>query len=372
MPDLADAPNSTLLDKLKALRVRILSSQRFQRFAADFPLTRGVAKANASASFDLCNGFVYSQILLACVELSLFDHLSDRPLHLNEVSGKTGLPEEGAERLLKAAIALKLVEMRSGGRYALGPAAAALLGNPGVLDMIRHHKQFYEDLVDPVSLLRQRTKDTKLAQFWTYAASDTPKVSDPLASQSYSDLMSRTQGFIARDILDAFDFKNHCRLLDVAGGDGTFLRAVADRHPQLELSLMDLPQVTEIAIKKFDKAGISATVHGADMFQDSWPQTQDIISLVRVLHDHDDAPVRAILRNARAALASGGHLLIAEPTADDAHSGDAYFGMYLWAMASGRPRRTSELKSMLQGAGFTQIRTVKTRQPMLVRLILAS
>lgn len=357
---------------MKDWRVRILSSTRFQRFAADFPLTRAVAKKNAAASFDLCNGFVYSQVLLACVQLDLFNTLDGRTLNLEQISQEIGLPLEGTDRLIKAARALDLVEPRSGERYSIGPAAAALMGNPGVFDMIRHHQRFYEDLSDPVALLRERTGDTHLSRFWTYAGSESPTESASDDSAAYSALMSRTQAFVAHDIVDTFPFKNHGKLLDVAGGDGTFLRTVSQYFPHLDLALMDLPNVADIAKARFAESGITASVTGGDMFQDHWPESADLISLVRVLHDHDDAPIRAILKKARAALAPGGKLLIAEPTADDARSGEAYFGLYLWAMGSGRARSVSELKAFLEDAGFTTIRELKTRQPLLIRAIIAS
>ncbi len=44
----------------------------FQRFAGTFVLTRPIARRRAGALFDLCAGFVYSQILLACVRLAAF------------------------------------------------------------------------------------------------------------------------------------------------------------------------------------------------------------------------------------------------------------------------------------------------------------
>ena len=51
--------------------------------------------------------------------------------------------------------------------------------------------------------------------------------------------------------------------------------------------------------------------------------------------------------------------------------GDAYFGLYLLAMGSGRPRPPRELKAMLRAAGFTDIRLVRTRRPMQTRLMVA-
>ena len=61
--------NRTLGDRWFGVRDFLLSSRRFQRFAAAFPLTRPIARRRAAALFDLCAGFVYSQVLVACVRL---------------------------------------------------------------------------------------------------------------------------------------------------------------------------------------------------------------------------------------------------------------------------------------------------------------
>ncbi len=52
--------------------------------------------------------------------------------------------------------------------------------------------------------------------------------------------------------------------------------------------------------------------------------------------------------------------------------GDAYFGLYLLAMGSGRPRTAAELTGMLEAAGFARVRECRTRRPMLVRLLVAT
>ncbi len=65
----------------------LLRIPRFQRWAAASPLTRVVARRRAKALFDLCAGFVYSQILLACVRLRLFEILAARPAASGAVRG---------------------------------------------------------------------------------------------------------------------------------------------------------------------------------------------------------------------------------------------------------------------------------------------
>jgi demethylspheroidene O-methyltransferase len=52
--------------------------------------------------------------------------------------------------------------------------------------------------------------------------------------------------------------------------------------------------------------------------------------------------------------------------------GDAYFGFYLWAMNSGRPRSSHELTEMLRRAGFHVVRPVKTALPIITSALVAS
>jgi demethylspheroidene O-methyltransferase len=61
--------------RLRSLRNRLLASPGFQRWAAAFPLTRPVARRHTRELFDLVAGFVYSQVLAACVALDLFEDL---------------------------------------------------------------------------------------------------------------------------------------------------------------------------------------------------------------------------------------------------------------------------------------------------------
>ncbi|MEL6744564.1 MAG: methyltransferase [Pseudomonadota bacterium] len=139
----------------------------------------------------------------------------------------------------------------------------------------------------------------------------------------YSTLMAESQKMVATEVLASFNFRDHNVLLDVGGGEGAFLKAVAAQHDHLQLRLFDLPQVVERAASRFEEVGLSgrAQVHGGSFFDDPLPQGADLASLVRILHDHDDEPAQAILDSVYAALPSGGKLLIAEPmsTGGSAH-----------------------------------------------------
>ena len=51
---------------------------------------------------------------------------------------------------------------------------------------------------------------------------------------------------------------------------------------------------------------------------------------------------------------------------------DAYFGFYLLAMRSGRPRTPKELMRFSREAGFSGARQVATARPMLTGLVRAT
>ena len=362
---------------MREFRDRLLANPRFQRWALRFPLTRRIARRRAGALFDLCAGFVYSQILWTCVQLRLFELLRGGPHTVHYLSGAIGLPRDATLTLLHAAAALQLVEWREyEKRCGLGRHGAALLGNPGILPLISHHALLYEDLRDPVSLLRRDGGPTSLGRFWAYARAEQPAAVAADEVSAYTALMSASQSFIAAEVLDAYDFGAHRCLLDVGGGDGTFAASAAARIPQLRVICFDLPTVVERARQRFATAGLAvrAVAAGGDFLRDPLPAGADIASLIRVLHDHDDSEALRILQHARAALGSNGVLIVAEPmsgTSGCERVADAYFGLYLFAMGSGKPRTVEALTKLLRVAGFERPTLRSTRMPMHVRVLVA-
>jgi len=341
-------PPENITDVWSSLRDRLLASPRFHRWASWFPLTRLIARHRAGKLFDLCAGFVYSQILFACV----------------------------AARLLDAAVALQLVEKRSHGRYGLGPLGAVMPANPGIQAMIRHHSMLYEDLRDPQALLKSCRPDTRLASYWPYAGSARAADLDSEQVAAYSELMATSQPVIAEEILAVYPLHHHQCLLDVGGGDGVFLAAAAERAPHMKLMLFDLPAVVAQARRRFAAARLEHRVEstGGDFFVDPLPGGADIISLIRVAHDHSDEDVQRLLASIHRRLPVGGTLLLAEPMAghsDTDRAANAYFGFYLLAMGKGRPRTPGEIGVLLKRAGFRRHRLLANPMPLQTRIIIA-
>ncbi|WAP67439.1 methyltransferase family protein [Jiella pelagia] len=221
----------------QSFRNRKLGDQDFHRSSARFWLTRPFARKSSRKLFDLVAGFVYSQVLAAGVELNVFQHLSRGPRTLAEVAAATGLKPEAAERLLRALAAVDLVEIDDSDDeivYGLGQLGAALVANPGAEAMIRHHKDFYRDLADPVALLKGEQSETRLSKLWPYAAAPGGTPPEDADVAAYTDLMAASQDFVAEEVLGSYDLSWARRILDLGGGDGRFLRKVAEHHPAAE------------------------------------------------------------------------------------------------------------------------------------------
>ncbi len=329
---------------------RLVAAPRFQAFCAAVPGLRGLARREGAAIFDLMQGFVQSQMLMALVELRVLHMLADGPMSAEALAPRCDVPPERMQILLQAGAAMKLLR-RKGPQFHLARRGAAFLAVPGLADMVRHHDVLYADLADPVAFLRGETQPG-LAQFWPYVFGAQGAL-DPEQTARYSRLMAESQHLVAQEALAHLSLKGARRLMDVGGGTGVFLRAVRARYPSLELALFDLPDVVAQAALPADIAR-----HGGSFRDDSLPHGADVISLVRVLYDHSDATVCALLAKVYAALPDGGRILIIEPMSGGARPDprtDVYFSVYTLAMQTGQTRSAARITELLAEAGFAEI-----------------
>ncbi len=343
------------------IRNRLLAAPAFQSFALAFPPFRTISRSRSRQLFDLLAGFAYSQVLYTTVKLGLVEMLREHPLEPAAIAARIGWPTDKAERLLKAAAGLSILERTSTGSYTLGIHGAALAGNPWIARFITHHHLLYDDMADPIALLSGEKKDNKLKDFWNYTSTE--------HAAGYTALMAASQQAVAAEILAAYDFGKHRHLIDVGGSNGTFLAAARAKHPNLQFSLFDLPAVAEIARANL---GPGVDIHGGSFLTDELPQGPDVATLIRIAHDHDDPSVLTMLSAIRRMLPPGGRLILAEPLSGNAATApitDAYFGAYFAAMGQGRTRTPREIEKLALEAGFSSLNVVKTRNPVVTGLL---
>lgn len=348
---------------------RLALSPRFHALVERVPLVRRHARAEGAALFDLVQGFVQSQVLMALVELSVLDRLAEGPCATQDLARQTRVPEARLGVLLQAAAAMGLMRARRG-LWRLTPRGAAFLAVPGLTAMVAHHRALYADLADPAAFFRGGT-GTQLAAFWPYvygAGVGTPE------AQRFSQLMADSQGLVAADTLARVDLTGVRHLMDIGGGHGAFLSAVALRRPGLALTLFDLPQVVAGAPAALGPLADRVQIRAGSFRDDPLPTGADAISLIRVLYDHADATVEALLAKVHAALPPGGRLILSEPMSGGARPDpvtDVYFAVYTLAMQTGRTRSADELAALLRARGFTDIRCPAPARSYITRVVTA-
>ena len=331
------------------LLTRLALSPRFHALAERLPFIRAHARAEGRALFDIVGGFVQSQALLALVELRLLHRLAESSAPLADLARAADLPEPRLAVLLQAGAALRLVRHKRG-LWHLTPRGAAFLTVPGLEAMVRHHPVLYRDLADPVAFFKGQTAP-ELAGFWPYVFGALKDQDAGLAAR-YSALMADSQGLVAEDTLKQVDLSDRQHLMDVGGGTGRFLSAVAARYPALRLTLFDLPQVVAGADPRLDRL----TVAPGSFRDGPLPEGRDAISLIRVLYDHADAQVDTLLAKTFAALPAGGRLVVSEPMSGGDRpdpATDVYFAVYTLAMQTGRTRSAADIAQRLANVGFS-------------------
>jgi demethylspheroidene O-methyltransferase len=343
---------------------RLVARPGFQRLAARLPIARHFARRDGAGLFDLVQGFVRAQVLLALVELDLPRRLLAGPESVETLARFAALPPDRMQILCQAGAGIGLLRRLKGGRFGLARQGAALIGVPGLSEMIRHHGAFYRDMSDPVALLRGDI-ETELAGVWPYVFGGS---APPEVAARYSDLMAQSQRLVAQDTLAQISLTGVSRLLDVGGGTGVFLDEVHRVADGVERVLFDLPEVVAGC------TDASITVVAGSFRTDALPKGADAISLIRVLYDHDDETVMRVLCKVFEALPYGGRIIISEPmsggTRPDPHT-DVYFAFYTLAMRTGRCRSAQELGQMLRQAGFGQPQMPRSQRPFVTSVLSA-
>ena len=353
---------------------RLVAKPGFQDWAHRLPISRGFARRDGAEIFDILQGFVASQVLSALIELGVLQRLLEGPQTARAMGHSLSIPEDRMGDLLQAGAALGLLKRRKDGQFDIARKGAAILGVPGLEDMIRHNRAFYADMAEPEKLLRGEGP-TQLEQFWPYVFGGKDGMSSA-AAERYSDLMARSQVLVAADTLRTVSLKGVDCLMDVGGGSGAFLTAALRSQTSLKALWVDLPDVAPAAEAHLDKEGLMerVTLHPGSFRDAPLPNGADAISLIRVLYDHADDTVRDLLAKVHAALPPGGRLIISEPMSGGTRperAGDVYFAFYTMAMGTGRARSQERIMTLAKEAGFTDLKAPNPLRPFVTSVVTA-
>jgi hypothetical protein len=182
-------------------------------------------------------------------------------------------------------------------------------------------------------------------------------------AQIFNEVMTRRTVTEATAIADGHDFSRYRTVVDVGGGHGGLLAQILDHHPDLVGVLFDSPEVIAGAHAYIDKhvaGGRLQTVAG-DFFE-AVPEGGDAYLLRSIIHDWDDEPAVAILKNCRAAMAADGRALIVELIVAEGNveSPAKHVDIGMMVFLRGRERTEDEYRHLLGRAGLRLVQTTPT------------
>ena len=162
-----------------------------------------------------------------------------------------------------------------------------------------------------------------------------------------------------------YDFTGITRILDVGGGSGCFMIAMAQAHRALAATVMELPAMCEVALQYIADGGVQAQVDTAavDMFREPWPHGCDAVFFSNIWHDWNFRTCRWLAERAYEVLPRGGRIMLHEMLLDDRGDGPATaaaFSMLMLLATQGQQFTFAEIKGLLEQAGFADVATKHT------------
>jgi len=154
-----------------------------------------------------------------------------------------------------------------------------------------------------------------------------------------------------------YNFAGIKRLLDVGGGSGCFMIAIAQAHPEIHCTILELPAMCEVAQTYIAAAGVADRVNtvAIDMFRQPWPAGYDAVFFSNVWHDWNFRTCSWLAARSYEILPKGGRIMLHEMLLDDDGAGPATaasFSTLMLLATQGQQFTFPELETILQNAGF--------------------
>ncbi len=302
----------------------------------------------------ITNGFIEAKIVMAGVELSLYDRLSTGPATAIRLARDLDVTRRGIEILADALVALGYLT-KDGDRYgnADGTERFLVRGKPGsIAHITAHRNHMYGGWAGLEEVIRQG----KEAREW-----DKPTLADVETNRNFILGMAEVSRERQGAILDRLPLADAALFVDLGGGPAHYCCEAVQRHPDLRALLVDLPLTTEVAREYIAGQGLTDRVatrvinfYAEDEID--WGEPADVVLISQVLHAEGPDENRALLRKVWPLVRAGGSVAIVENPVDEGRTspvpGAVFAVNMLASTVRGRTYTESEMAGWLAEAGF--------------------
>jgi hypothetical protein len=317
------------------------------------------SQLSALRLFDLIQSHRVTAVIYVAARLGLAELLREGPQTPRELAKAAGADERSLGRLLIALSTIGICSRTSEGGYALTELGTCLDGEAE--QSFKGWAFFEAEMLSKTwsGMLETVMTGKTAAELQGLANSFDLMGRSPDIVGKFNAAMTELTRLVTPDILRSYDFSGIYHLMDVGGGSGELLGAIAQQNRKLRGTVFDLPRCAEGAGRHLQQIGVSDRVEfvAGDFFK-SVPSTAEAIILKSIIHDWNDARSISILRNCREALPSNGKLLLVErlmpetPTATDEDKAHAMRDLNMMRGPGGCERTKGQYRELLEQSGF--------------------
>jgi len=317
------------------------------------------SQVSALRLFDLIQSHRVTAVIYAAAKLGIAELLRDGPQTLGKLSSATGADEHSLGRLLTVLSTIGICSRAGENRYALTEVGAYLDGEAE--QSFKGWAIFEAEMLSKSwsGMLDSVMTGKTAAELQGFASSFELMGRTPENVDKFNLAMTELTRLVTPDILHSYDFSGISHLMDVGGGSGELLGAIAQQNRKLRGTIFDLPRCAEAAGKQLRQIGVSDRVEfvAGDFFK-SVPAVADAIILKSIIHDWNDARSISILRNCHQSLPGDGKLLLVErlmpesPGMADEDKAHAMSDLNMMRGPGGSERTTRQYRELLEQSGL--------------------
>ncbi len=322
------------------------------------------SQVSALRLFDLIQSHRVTAVIYVAARLGLAELLSYGPQTPGKLAKATGADERSLRRLLTALSTIGICSRTGEDSYALTDVGACL--DSAAEQSLKGWAIFEAEMLSKSwsGMLESVMTGKTAAELQGLANSFELMGRTPDLVDKFNAAMTELTRLVTPDILRSYDFSGISHLMDVGGGSGELLGAIAQQNRKLRGTVFDLPRCAEAASKHLQQIGLSDHVEfvAGDFFE-AVPAIADAIILKSVIHDWDDARSISILQNCRRALPDSGKLLLVERlmpetlAMSDEHKAHALSDLNMLRGPGGLERTKEQYRELLNQSGFDLVTT---------------